>query len=232
MVHDCRTDDNPVLAELPDGHGIHAKASRGAHRHRQPVVPDEVEVLRRPVCPTDRVPKSKHPCARWSSRAYNACKHGPTRQTDRQMMLTTYLKLSFLLGRFPAIANHGRHFRSVPVTARNPVPDGPQTRTPGINDAFWQNVWQDATALPSAFGNIRQPDRFVNEQIGSNTNPTPFVILRDAVNAVKGRLEMFRRPMAEDNFQDFVNAAVVGDEPSVESFMAPLREVSLACRLF
>lgn len=86
--------------------------------------------------------------------------------------------------------------------------------------------------MPSSFGNIRQPDRFVNEQIGSNNNPTPFVILRDAVNGAKGRLEIFNRPMAEDVFQDFVDAAAAGDEQSVESFMAPLREVSLACRPF
>ncbi len=148
------------------------------------------------------------------------------------MMLTTYIKLVFVLGRFPAIANHGRHFRSVPLNRSTPVPDGPLAGTPGINDNFWQNVWRSANALPSDFGDIRQPDQFVNEQIGSNTNPTPFVILRDAVNGAKGSLEVFKRPMAEDRFQDFVYAAAAGDEESIESFMAPLREVSLACRPF
>jgi hypothetical protein len=140
------------------------------------------------------------------------------------MMLIIYIKLVFVLGRFPAIANHGFHFRPVPVNARRSAPDGPETRTPRITDAFWENVWRNRNALPSSF-DIRQPDLFVNEQVGSSNNPAPFVILRDVVNAVKGKLETFNRPMSETNFQNFVRAAVAGDEDSVESFMAPLREV-------
>ncbi|KAL8857507.1 MAG: hypothetical protein Q9178_006002 [Gyalolechia marmorata] len=93
-----------------------------------------------------------------------------------------------------------------------------------INDAFWQNVWQNPNALPSSFGKIRQPDRFINEQIGSNSIPSPLVILRDAVKGAKGRLETFHRLMAPTVFQNLVNAAAVGDEESVQSFMAPLRE--------
>ena len=50
----------------------------------------------------------------------------------------------------------------------------------------------------------------MNEQIGSNSNPTPFVILRDAVNAVKGRLEIFNRPMSPSRFQGFVG---MSDDP-------------------
>ncbi len=139
-------------------------------------------------------------------------------------MLIIYIKLVFVLGRFPAIANHGRHFRALPVTARRIVPDGDRTRTPRITDPFWENVWRNRNALPSSF-DIRQPDLFVNEQVGSHNNPAPFVILRDAVNAVKGKLETFNRPMSQTNFQNFVRDAVAGDEQAVESFLAPLREV-------
>ena len=135
------------------------------------------------------------------------------------------MQLAFVLGRFPAIANHAHHFNSAPVTARNPIPAGDPTRTAAIADDFWLNVWRSANALPSDF-EIRQPDQYVNEQIGSMTNPTPFVILRDAVNAAKGRLEIFNRPMSPDRFEGFVDAAAAGDEESVESFLAPLREVS------
>ncbi|KFY90758.1 hypothetical protein V498_05840 [Pseudogymnoascus sp. VKM F-4517 (FW-2822)] len=51
------------------------------------------------------------------------------------------IPLVFLLGRFPAIANHGRYFSAA---------------------------------------------YYVNEQIGSNSNPTPFVMLQAAINGVKG----------------------------------------------
>jgi chitinase len=64
------------------------------------------------------------------------------------------------------------------------------------------------------------------ERIGSTTNPSHFVILRDAVNAVKGQLEAFLRPMDPDRTEMYVQRALNGDETSIEAFMAPLREVS------
>lgn len=135
------------------------------------------------------------------------------------------IPLSFLLGRFPAIANHGRHFESLPVSARRNIPTGQSTRRPGIPDAFWQNVWTNANGLPSTFPR-RQPDQYINEQIGSNTNPTPFVFLRDAINGAKGRLEIFNRPMSDTVFDGHVAQAVAGNDEAIEAFLAPLREAS------
>lgn len=144
--------------------------------------------------------------------------------------MLTYTKLVFLLGRFPAIANHGRHFRPVSLPRRG-VPDGVPTRIAGINSAFWQNTWQSANALPATFGSIRQPDQYVNEQIGSDSNPTPFVILQDAVNGVKGRIENFKSPMAQRKIRRHIKDAAAGNRTSVENFMAPLRQVNLPYQL-
>lgn len=116
------------------------------------------------------------------------------------------------------------------VTRANPIPDGARTRTAGIRESFWRHVWQSANALPSSFGNYRQPDQYVNEQIGSTTSPTAFVLLRDAVNGVKGRLEVFNSPMEKGKFNKHVRNALdkkVMNDTAVAAFLAPLREVRL-----
>jgi hypothetical protein len=136
------------------------------------------------------------------------------------------------LTRFSATPNHGRLSRPVPVNARNPVPDGPRTRTPAILDAFWQNVWDNALGLPAGLPRVtanspdlcRPWDRFY-KRFGSDTNPSHFVLLRDAVNAVKGRIENFVRPMSEANMRGHIRRALTADEAAVEAFMSPLREV-------
>ncbi|KAI0157094.1 hypothetical protein GGR52DRAFT_586914 [Hypoxylon sp. FL1284] len=146
------------------------------------------------------------------------------------------------LSRFAAVANHGRQWRPAPGNDRiNPSPDGPQTRTSPIADDFWRNVWQSANALPSDLPpvsdtspGIQSPVQRLYERLGSTTNQAHFVLLRDAVNAVKGRVEIFNRPMSQSNFNRWVRFALNGggsvdghaysDEESVEAFMAPLRE--------
>ncbi|KAL5330730.1 hypothetical protein ACEPPN_000250 [Leptodophora sp. 'Broadleaf-Isolate-01'] len=137
-----------------------------------------------------------------------------------------------LLTRFSASANWGRLPRPVAVVyGRNQVPDGPATRTPAIRDAFWQNVWDNAQGLPAGLPpvaagspDLRRPWERLYERFGSLTNPSHFVILRDAVNAIKGQLECFIRPMSPTRMQGYVQDAVNGDESAIESFMAPLRE--------
>jgi hypothetical protein len=73
---------------------------------------------------------------------------------------------------------------------------------------------------------LRQPWDRIYESFGSSTNPSHFVILRDAVNAVKGNLEAFQRPQGLKESRSYVQRALNGDETAVEAFMAPLREVS------
>jgi chitinase len=139
-----------------------------------------------------------------------------------------------LLARFAATANYGRLPRPVPVSfGRNQVPDGPPTRTPAIPAAFWQDVWDNAQGLPAGLPPVTpnspdlrtQWDRLY-ERFGSLTNPSHFVMLRDTVNAVKGRVEGFYSPMRTSRVRTFVREALGGNETSVESFMSPLREVS------
>jgi chitinase len=132
------------------------------------------------------------------------------------------------LTRFTATANHGRLPRPVPVNSRTPVPDGPPTRTPAIRDLFWRNVWDDAQGLPAGLPrmtpnspDLRRPWDRIYERFGSDTNPSHFVLLRDAVNAIKGRLENFVRPMSETNMRSNVRRALTGDVPAVEALLSP-----------
>jgi len=138
--------------------------------------------------------------------------------------------------RFTATANHGRLPNPVPVVGRrNRIPGGPPTRTPAIPDAFWRNVWDNPQGLPAGLPRVtpnspdlRRPWDRTYERLGSDTNPSHFVMLRDAVNAAKGRIENFVRPMSEENIQRHVRTALAGgegDEKAVEAFMSPLREV-------
>ncbi|KAK1752214.1 hypothetical protein QBC47DRAFT_433206 [Echria macrotheca] len=173
---------------------------------------------------------------RWFDMRSRACGDPSLRQTDFPNLDTApaggqvehVVPLAFVLGRFPAVANHGRHWRPVPRSSRNPVPDGPPTRTPAINEAFWRDVWRNPNALPESFGPIRQPDQYVNEQIGSNSNPTAFTMLRDAVNGQKGRFEVFNSPMEIRRFERTVDRGVGGNETAVEEWLDTLRETVAA----
>jgi chitinase len=139
-----------------------------------------------------------------------------------------------LLGRYAATANHGRLPLPVAVIGgRNRIPTGPLTRTPPIADPFWKNVWDNPKGLPAGLPRVtsnspdlRRPWDRLYERFGSSTNPSHFIILRDAVNAAKGRIENFVRPMDPDVLLRHVRRALTGNEPSIEDFMSPLREVS------
>jgi len=173
---------------------------------------------------------------RWFDMRSRACGEPSLRQTDFPNLNTALpggqvehvVPLAFVLGRFPAVANHGRHWRPVPRSSRNPVPDGPQTRTPAIPESFWRDVWRNANALPESFGPIRQPDQYLNEQIGSNSNPTPLTMLRDAVNGQKGRFEVFNSPMEIRRFERLVDRGVAGNETAMEEWLDTLRETVAA----
>jgi chitinase len=138
-----------------------------------------------------------------------------------------------VVARFAAVANHGRQWRPLPAVGANRVPNGEVTRTAAISDDFWQNVWNNANALPSGLPLIASgspvtlsPVQRVFERLGSTTNPDQFVLLRDAVNAVKGSIETFKSPMAINTFEGYVlEAAYEANETALEYFMAPLREV-------
>ncbi|VBB73365.1 Putative Glycoside Hydrolase Family 18 [Podospora comata] len=143
------------------------------------------------------------------------------------------------VARFAAVANHGQHWnpRRAGYMGRNgrPIgqltPEGPQTRTPGIRAEFWQNVWNNANGLPAGLppvtpnsSDIRRPVERLYEAIGSNRNPAPFTFLHAAVNAQKGRIEGYVRPMSEEILNEYLDNAQAGDETAVNRFLNPLRE--------
>lgn len=70
------------------------------------------------------------------------------------------------------------------------------------------------------------PSAYVNEQVGSNTNPRVLLFLEDSVNAAKGRLENFKRPMADSVAEELLEEALKGNETSAEAYVAAAREVS------
>jgi alkylhydroperoxidase/carboxymuconolactone decarboxylase family protein YurZ len=119
-------------------------------------------------------------------------------------------------------------------------PDGERTRTPAIPDRFWQDVWGSASlpaGLPPASLNapdICVPVRRLYERWGSNTNPSHFLLLLEgAVNAAKGRIEVFRAPMSVSRLQGHVQNALAGSsddaiQEAIQVFVSPLREVRLS----
>ena len=132
-----------------------------------------------------------------------------------------------MVGRFTATANYGR------LPNQRGDPAGPPTRNARIANDFWQNVWQNAAGLPAglppvtpASGDLRRPYDRIYEALGSTTNPSHFTMLQDAVNAAKGRIENFVSPVDPRRVRNYAAAGAAGDEPSIEAFMAPLREVS------
>lgn len=79
---------------------------------------------------------------------------------------------------------------------------------------FWQNVWNDANGLPSGLppvtptsGDIRRPVDRLYEALGFNTNLDPFTLLQNNINRMKGQVEVFRAPMAEDLFDFWLDEA-------------------------
>ncbi|BCR84335.1 uncharacterized protein ACHE_11737S [Aspergillus chevalieri] len=139
-----------------------------------------------------------------------------------------------IVSRFAATANHGRLPLARPIrTVDDTVPQGRRTRTRAIPDPFWQNVWGNAIGLPAGLPpvasnspDLRQPGQRIFERIGSNTNPSHFVLLRDSVNAIKGRLEGFASPIDVSVWERYVRQAAGrhGSELDVMTFMAPLRD--------
>ncbi|KAI1852652.1 hypothetical protein JX266_002193 [Neoarthrinium moseri] len=141
--------------------------------------------------------------------------------------------------RFPAVANHGRHWERSPAghiradgrRVGQVTPAGPQTRNPGIRDEFWQNIWNNAQGLPAGLPRVtpnspelRRPADRVYEALGSRDNIEPFTFLEAAINKRKGAIEMYRRPMDPVVLLTHLADAVNGNTTSVQIFMAPMRE--------
>lgn len=101
-----------------------------------------------------------------------------------------------------------------------------------MRDALWRRVWNDANVLPSGLPRVapdsperQSPSDRLLERLGSNSNPSHFILLEKAVNAAKGQLEIFKRPMSEDKMEENVEKALAGDDEALQRYMAPLREV-------
>lgn len=72
----------------------------------------------------------------------------------------------------------------------------------------------------------RNPSERIMFRLGTDRNPETFVMLQQSVNAAKGRLERFIRPISVANFRTRVRAAAQGDNLDVEAMFAPIRDVS------
>lgn len=114
-------------------------------------------------------------------------------------------------------------------------PEGPPTRNPAVAEAFWRDVWNSAEGLPANLPpvtedspELRRPVDRLYEALGSTNNAAHFTLLEGSVNAIKGRIEVFNSPMAENRFRTLVRDAAgeSGGEAAetIQSFMAPLRE--------
>ncbi|KAK3177854.1 hypothetical protein K4F52_009406 [Lecanicillium sp. MT-2017a] len=147
------------------------------------------------------------------------------------------------IARFTSVANHGRQWAPRPAGSPDHperggqiTPQGRLTETPAVgNQEFWENVWNNAQGLPAnlpavtdSSPDLRRPVDRLYEATGSNTNARHFTLLAGPVNAIKGRLEIFNRPMAIANFRRYVRSAVDSDtedpDADIQRFMAPLRE--------
>ncbi|KAI6779197.1 Bacteriodes thetaiotaomicron symbiotic chitinase [Emericellopsis cladophorae] len=118
-------------------------------------------------------------------------------------------------------------------------PQGPLTSTPAVgNEDFWRNVWNNENGLPAGLPpvtetspDLRRPVDRLFEALGSNSNPTNFLLLDENVNELKGLVETFKAPMAQDEFDDRLEAATnpssgVTNMEDVTRMLAPLRELS------
>lgn len=136
------------------------------------------------------------------------------------------LPTSFLLGRFVGISANGRLLRPVPFGNRQVVPDGPATRTPRTNIAFWQDQWNAAVldANNPVFAGHTRPSEFIAAAAGSSQDRSKFVLVQSDVNGIKGRLEVFNAPMAQARFDGLLRQAIRdANETAVEMLFAVLR---------
>ncbi|KAK2013705.1 hypothetical protein LZ32DRAFT_675824, partial [Colletotrichum eremochloae] len=150
-----------------------------------------------------------------------------------------------IASRFASVAEHGRMWAARPAGYMRGTreigqahPEGPVTNTPAVgNEEFWRNVWNNAEGLPSGLPRVserspedqRRPVDRIFEALGSSNNPAHFTLLQDNINGMKGRVEIFNAPMAQDRFDTFLEDATDSENDSrlvdVMSFMAPLREL-------
>lgn len=149
-----------------------------------------------------------------------------------------------IVGRFAAVAGNGRQWaprvagrisESTGQATGQAEPEGPQTRSPIVAAAFWQNVWNNGQGLPANLppvtpggAEMRTPAVRIYEALGSNDNAAHFTLLGEAVNSVKGAVEGYRSPMSQVRFERLVRTAVAESGSSansdIEEFMTALRE--------
>ncbi|RWA07611.1 hypothetical protein EKO27_g7496 [Xylaria grammica] len=138
----------------------------------------------------------------------------------------------FTAARFASVANWGRHWLPMPyIDPYISFPLGAPTQTPGIRTAFWEDVWNNPEGLPRNLplvtpdsADLRRPVDRVFEALGSNTNPSHFVLIQSAINNVKGQFEAFAFPMQDNEFNGYVRQALAGNNTAIRCFLAPLRE--------
>ncbi|KAJ4381977.1 hypothetical protein N0V85_008603 [Neurospora sp. IMI 360204] len=138
-----------------------------------------------------------------------------------------------LLSRYAAVASHGMHWATGRVMhpRSNPIPNGDRTRTPAVSESFWQNTWDNAQGLTTevAVGDsfrTRQPSQAMAEGLGSNTSPSNFLLLNEAVNGAKGEMEAFKRHMSDDRLRRLIDRSVAGDADATTEILESLQEAN------
>ena len=150
-----------------------------------------------------------------------------------ELLNANFTSQLFLLSRFLASANYGRHWTQAPMNTRtNPVPSGPRTITAAIPDDFFINQLDEPNALPAdvealtdGSPQLRMPSELLAEGFGSTTNPSNFLLLERAVNRAKGRIETFNRNMSPAVLTSLINRAIQGDEAAAQRVLESLAEV-------
>ncbi|RKU40671.1 hypothetical protein DL546_003055 [Coniochaeta pulveracea] len=138
---------------------------------------------------------------------------------------------ALLLSRFPAVASHGRHWATGRMMhpRSNPIPTGDPTRTPAVREAFWRDIWDNGQGLTTAVAvgdsfQTHQPSQAMAEALGSNTSPSDFLLLNEAVNGAKGEIEAFKRHMSDDRLRRLIDSSVAGSADATTEILESLQE--------
>lgn len=64
------------------------------------------------------------------------------------------------------------------------------------------------------------------EALGSNTSPSDFLLLNEAVNGAKGEIEAFKRHMSDDRLRRLIDSSVAGSADATTEILESLQEAS------
>lgn len=182
------------------------------------------------MLPLQRVP--------WSTMSFRQVQ-SPPQSHQHQNTVSDTPSQPFILARFCAVANHGRHWAPRPFSMDGQrTPEGPATQTPAITDeSFWAEHWNDPNGLSAGLDRVtdtspdhRRPADRMFEALGSTTNPYCMVMTQDRLRRAKSQIESFIEPMSNDALIPLLYRAaypdgVGGGDEALATLFAPLDDV-------